>query len=141
MTHEPQRAEDELQELHLLVIGMRFPLLLVGSLATLLSLSIFLMGMFMFWAAISAQGTEFTLLMGMSGFYTLAGMLYCVPGILLLRSGLLALLARGDLEKVRSSLHTQLWFWRVMAFYTLGTIGLYALLAVVLVGGSLFLVR
>ncbi|MEZ4321515.1 MAG: hypothetical protein R3F61_28845 [Myxococcota bacterium] len=128
---------DASDEIAGIVIAMRFPQLLLGGLYALGSLGLLGFGGVAFLGSLGPMNGDEALLMRVfGGVYAVMGGLALVPSALLVRSGLAALLARSEPEQVVTSLRAQLWFWRVLALYVLGTTALYALgfFAFVLVG-------
>ena len=139
---EPHSAHpDEADEVLALVIGMRFPMLLVGGLYVLSSLALVGLGGLMLLGTLGGgvSAREQPILLGISAMYMVFGSLAMLPSGLLVRAGLAALLARGDRDQLLTSLRAQLWFWRVLAIYIFGFTGLYVLLFIGMIGASIYL--
>jgi len=134
---DPGQADEVLA----LVVGMRFPMLLVGGLYVLSSLALIGLGGVMFLGTLGGgvAAREQPFLLGIAAMYTVFGGITILPSGLLVRAGLAALLARGDPEQVLTSLRAQLWFWRVLAIYIFGFTGLYVLLFFGMVAASIYL--
>lgn len=132
---------DELAEVRALVVGMRFPQILIGGLVVLFGVVV--MGVSGL-AVVGAMGMEpgqaeqAGMVVGAAMVYGTLGALYTLPGGLLVRSGIAGVLATGDPEQVVTSLRAQLWFWRVLALYVLGITALYVLAFVALITAGVF---
>lgn len=139
-TSRPGPPADPDAEVVRLVSGMRFPQLLLGGLYGLGSLALLGFGGIAFLGSLGGpmSSDEQTLIRVIGAMYAVMGGLALLPSGLLLRSGLAALMSSHEPEQAIVSLRAQLWFWRVLALYVIGTTALYALGFFLFVGVGIF---
>ncbi len=103
-------------------------MLLLGGLYGLGSLALLAVGGMTFLGATGIQSAESQMIQGIGVLQAVSGGLALLPAALLVRAGIAALVATHEPDAVARSLRAQLWFWRVLAVYVLGSTLLYALL-------------
>lgn len=101
-------------------------MLLLGGLYGLGALAVLSVGGITFLGATGMVTAEARMLQGVGAIQAVSGGLAFLPAALLVRAGVAAMLTSHDPEAAVRSLQAQLWFWRVLALYVLGSTALYA---------------